>query len=387
MTRHSLEGALITGSTADAMFRPPALTSTARRPPNSGTVCASSMSRDGLPANSSPSMRASANGSLGSSTGARTSASTLSRTRPMSGPKTNTTGCAGFGLAMKRSTSAALMAVMTPRELRAGHEERGESIADIFGDFPGGTIFGIAQAALAGKSLLLARNVVRHAREGLAFDNNASGRQLRQRICAVDAVIVDVGTRGVDIDDNLQLRCGELYVEAVRRRKTAAAAGQIVNQLVPHIHADARETATGGGVDCGDVDGAHRSDDARTARSTRQRMLGVHRLKTPGNETSEPHHKKDFAEGSEFWRRQEHGRSGEAAYRGKERGRSGAARRGKEVDGSGAARRGSGGAAWRGKEPGETSRAKEPAGTGKRRRDNTPGATRAAWRGNDPAQA
>jgi hypothetical protein len=107
------------------------------------------------------------------------------------------------------------MAVMTPRELRAGHEERGESIADIFGDFPGGTIFGIAQAALAGKSLLLARNVVRHAREGLAFDNNASGRQLRQRICAVDAVIVDVGTPGVDIDDNLQLRCGELYVEAV----------------------------------------------------------------------------------------------------------------------------------------------------------------------------
>jgi hypothetical protein len=46
-------------------------------------------------------------------------------------------------------------------------------------------------------------------------------------------------------------------------------------------------------------------------------MLGVHRLKAPGNETSEPHHEKDFAEGSEFWREKERGRSGDAAYRGK----------------------------------------------------------------------
>src|SRR5262245_16469694 len=297
MTRHSLEGTSITVSTADTIFRPPAFTRTARRPPNSGTVCASSTSRDGLPANSSPSMRANANGSLGSSTDARTSASTLSRTRPMSGPKTNTTGCAGFGFAMKRSTSAALMAVMTPRNLRARHEERGESRADIFCDFLGGPIFGITQAAFAGKSLLLTRNVVRDAREGLAFNNNSSGCELRQRIGAVDSVVIDVGTGSVDVNDNLQLSRGELYVKSVRRRKTAAAAGQIVDQLIPHVYADAGETATGGGVDCGDVDGAQLSDDARIARSSdRQGMLGVQRLETPANETREPHGEKGTAD-------------------------------------------------------------------------------------------
>jgi hypothetical protein len=75
----------------------------------------------------------------------------------------------------------------------------------------------------------------------------------------------------------------------MRRRKTAAAAGQIVDQLVPHVYADAGETATGGGVDCSDVDGAQLSDDARIARSAdRQRMLGVQRLETSANETREP---------------------------------------------------------------------------------------------------
>src|SRR5262249_13875697 len=131
-----------------------------------------------------------------------------------------------------------------------------------------------------------------HAREGLAFDNNASGRELRQRIGAVDAVVVDVRTRGGDVNDNLQLSCGKLYIKSVRRRITAAAAGQIIDQLIPHVYADAGETATGGGVDSGDVDGAHPSDDARIGRSAdRQRMLGVQRLETPTDETREPQRK------------------------------------------------------------------------------------------------
>jgi hypothetical protein len=86
MTRHSGEGVVSTGSSAAAMLRLPAFTSTARRPPNSGTVCASSTSRDGVAVSTSPSMRTKANGSLGSSTDARTSASTRSRTSPASGP-------------------------------------------------------------------------------------------------------------------------------------------------------------------------------------------------------------------------------------------------------------------------------------------------------------
>src|SRR5271169_209000 len=75
-------------------------------------VLASSTSRAGLPDSSSPSMRTKVNGSLGSSTEARTSASTRSRTRPASGPYNSTIGCAGLGLAMKRSMSEALMAVI-----------------------------------------------------------------------------------------------------------------------------------------------------------------------------------------------------------------------------------------------------------------------------------
>ena len=57
MTRQSFDGAASTGSSAAEMLRLPAFTSTARRPPNSGMVFASSTSRDGLAESSSPSMR------------------------------------------------------------------------------------------------------------------------------------------------------------------------------------------------------------------------------------------------------------------------------------------------------------------------------------------
>ncbi len=61
---------------------------------------------------SSPSSRASANGSPGSSTEALMRALTRSLTRPASGPNTSTTGRPGSGRATKPSTSAALTATM-----------------------------------------------------------------------------------------------------------------------------------------------------------------------------------------------------------------------------------------------------------------------------------
>ena len=51
-------------------------------------------------------------------------------------------------------------------------EIRSEPRADIFGDHFGGAVLGVAQTALAGEALLLARNVVGHAREGLTFNDN-----------------------------------------------------------------------------------------------------------------------------------------------------------------------------------------------------------------------
>ena len=95
--RQSVGGLATTASTAAAKFRLPALTQTARRPPNSGTVCASSTSRDGSDASASPSMRTSANGSFGSSTDALMIFSARSCTRPASGPHTSTIGRSGDG--------------------------------------------------------------------------------------------------------------------------------------------------------------------------------------------------------------------------------------------------------------------------------------------------
>ena len=77
---------------------------------------------------------------------------------------------------------------------------------DIVRDFLGGTVFGVAQAALAREALLLTRDIVRYPCEGLTCDNNLSGREFGQSIGAVDAVVVDVRSRRIDVDDDLQLR-------------------------------------------------------------------------------------------------------------------------------------------------------------------------------------
>jgi len=93
-TRHSQAGRARSSSTAGAMLRLPAFTHTARRPPNSGMVCASSTSRPGWEETSSPSSRTREKGSAGSSTDAAITAFTRSLTSPASGPKIRTTGAA-----------------------------------------------------------------------------------------------------------------------------------------------------------------------------------------------------------------------------------------------------------------------------------------------------
>src|SRR5215510_7239963 len=266
MMRHSFDGVAMTGSTADAIFREPAFTKTARRPPKSGTVCASSTRRDGFPASSSPSMRTNVKGSLGSSTDARTRASTRSRTRPASGPNTSTTGRPLSGFEMKRSTSAALMAVICFSSLgatdvessrsRASCEMRGQPVTDIFSDFLGGAILCVTQPALACEPLLLARNIVGYAGESGTLDDRLSGRNLSQGIRRVDAVIVDVGARRVDVDDDLEICCAQAHIQTVHWRSTACAAGEVVNQFVAHTHADTGKTAAARCVDCSDVDTA-----------------------------------------------------------------------------------------------------------------------------------
>ena len=192
MTRHSLDGVATTISTAGAMLREPAFTSTARRPPNSGTVCASSTSRDGLAASSSPSMRTKANGSLGSSTDALHQRFDALAHQPGVGTVHQHDGWRGSGLAMKRSTSAALIGGHRSRigGTSPRHEIRRQPRADIFRDHLGGAVLGVAQAAVAGEALLLAGNVVGHAREGLPGDDCLAGGDIGQRVGGVDAVVL-----------------------------------------------------------------------------------------------------------------------------------------------------------------------------------------------------
>src|SRR5258707_856616 len=84
--RQSFSGISASVSIPPAKLREPARTRMARRPPNSGTVIASSTSREGSADSSSPSSRTSEKGSLGSSTADANKAAARSRTRPASGP-------------------------------------------------------------------------------------------------------------------------------------------------------------------------------------------------------------------------------------------------------------------------------------------------------------
>ena len=110
------------------------------------------------------------------------------------------------------------LAVMAPQQIsRTRYEIRRKPRLDIVGDFLGGTVFGVAQPALAREALLLTRDIVRYPCEGLTCDNDSSGREFGQGIRAVDAVVVDVRPCRIDVDDDLQLRCRQLNVQAMSR--------------------------------------------------------------------------------------------------------------------------------------------------------------------------
>ena len=51
----------------------------------------------------------------------------------------------------------------------------------------------VAQPALTSKALLLARNVVRHARKGLTGDDDLAGGDLGKGVGGVDPKVLDVG--------------------------------------------------------------------------------------------------------------------------------------------------------------------------------------------------
>src|SRR5271170_2535411 len=227
-------GAARTRSTEAVKLRPPAFTHTARRPPNRGTVWASSTSRSGSSASASPSMRASAKGSCGSSTAAAMRVSVRSCTNPWSGPNTRMMGRAESGLAMNRSTSAFLTATIGGRS-GARDEERRQPRPDIVRNLLRGAILGVAQAAGAGEALGLARNVVAHARKGLAAEDGFAGLDVLQRVIGVEGIIFGVRPAAVDVDDDRKIARCQVDIEAISRLRSRAAAGEAEQQLVAYL--------------------------------------------------------------------------------------------------------------------------------------------------------
>src|SRR6202163_1665488 len=267
-------------STAAVKLLGPAFTNTARRPPNSGTVWASSRSRSGVSASVSPSMSASANGSRGSSTAARTSASVRSRTSPASGPKMSATGLPGSGRATNRAMSAPLSATMAScRRSGSGDEIRGETRLDVDGDQLGGAVLAVAQPARPRKPLRLARNIIGHARKRIAGEDGRAGLQLHQAVIDREAVILDIGTAAVDVDDDGKPVRLHLQGEPVRRRRGGAAAGEIEQELVSQLDGDPGLRGAVGSIDLRDIDTGQFGADARPAG---EGMLAIKRLKAPG---------------------------------------------------------------------------------------------------------
>src|SRR5262249_53696061 len=146
----------------------------------------------GFDARSSPSSRTRAKGSFRSLTEPRMIRSARSRTRPASGPYSNTTGRAASGFAANASASELLIATMIELYRLCGGRGRisgsgpGNKIGrqsgpDVLGDHPRRAVLGVAAAARTGETLFLSRVVVGHAREGLAGYNHFPAGDFGQR--------------------------------------------------------------------------------------------------------------------------------------------------------------------------------------------------------------
>src|SRR5690606_32613415 len=77
------------------------------------------------------------------------------------------------------------------------------------------------------------------AGEGGAGKERLAGAAVDERIGGVDAVVLDFGTRAVDVDDDLAGAGGELDLELVGARGRRTAAGEIEDQAVTYLDGEA----------------------------------------------------------------------------------------------------------------------------------------------------
>ena len=209
----------------------PAFTQTARRPPNSGMVCASSTSRTARPRDlrlrAGPRERI-----VGSSTDALTMALTRSLTSPASGPNTSTIGRAGSGRARKASTSAALMATI---ELRAVKFRRRNTTPAGFGWLPRRPRwrgFRRRVARAAPRNAARYPDVVIDVGKGIVVNDDLAGRDLDQLVVRVDRGDLVLGAAAGHVDRDGQSRHPDVHHEPIGGRGGAGGAVEVVLQAL-----------------------------------------------------------------------------------------------------------------------------------------------------------
>src|SRR6266478_496757 len=111
---------------------------------------------------------------------------------------------------------------------RPSNEIGRESRPDIVGDHLRRAELSIPQSAQTGESLLLARDVVRHAGEGLAAHHIFASPDFGQCVSGVDAVILHIWARGVHVDDDRCSRGAHGDLQPMGGRCRVAAAGEVV---------------------------------------------------------------------------------------------------------------------------------------------------------------
>src|SRR5260370_1191943 len=140
--------------------------------------------------------------------------------------------------------------------LRAGNEIGRKPQSDIVCDNSCRAQLCVAQSAHAGVPLLLAGDVIRDASEGAASDHDFAGCDFGQGIGRIDAVVLDVRPRGIDIDDDRRARRAHGELQPMGGWGGAAAAGAVVKQRVPNLDRDSRLVGSLRGADLKAFDGA-----------------------------------------------------------------------------------------------------------------------------------
>ncbi len=154
-------------------------------------------------------------------------------------------------------------------------------VLDVFGDFLGGAILGIAEGAGAGETLVAAGDVVGDAREGRAGHHRFVGGDLDQIVLRIDAERF-AGRAGAVLgsmisEERLDVN---LSIQPVERRRADGGAVELERQRVADLDLDPRFARRVGLVD------RRQRPPSAACRAGRCAVgvFGIHRLEAAGGQ-------------------------------------------------------------------------------------------------------